>query len=466
MALRALILRNKLDAKKKQLEELRKRDPDFEKREKELSDAIGEMTEETSEEDRKTVEGKVEQFQQEKDGHDKSKSDLEAEISDIEKEIEEEERKVPAPEKPEERGMKVGHTMENRTKFFGMSIQERDAFFMREDVSGFLSEVRTCIKEKRAITNVGLTIPDVMLPLLKEVAQNTSKLIKYVNLKPVKGKARQNVMGTIPEGIWTEMIAKLNELELVFNNVEVDGYKVGGFFAVANSILEDNDVNLATELITAIGKSIGKAVDKAIVYGTGTKMPLGFVTRLAQATKPSDYSSTAREWKALNTSNIVKMTVKTGTALFKDIVTNSSVADSKDYSDASLVWIMNKKTHNKLLAESIGANMNAAIVAGMNSAMPIVGGTIEELDFMSDDDIAFGYLDLYLLAERSGTVLAQSEHVRFLEDQTVFKGTARYDGTPVIAEAFGILNINNTAPATTKTFAADAANTPAENGAV
>ena len=38
--------------------------------------------------------------------------------------------------------------MENRTKFFGMSIQERDAFFAREDVKNFLSEERTCMKEQ------------------------------------------------------------------------------------------------------------------------------------------------------------------------------------------------------------------------------------------------------------------------------------------------------------------------------
>ena len=50
---------------------------------------------------------------------------------------------------------------------------------------------------------------------------------------------------------------------------------------------------------------------------------------------------------------------------------------------------------------------------------------------------------MYLLVERAGTELATSEHTRFLEDQTVFKGTARYDGKPVIAEAFALTNIGN-----------------------
>ena len=107
----------------------------------------------------------------------------------------------------------------------------------------------------------------------------------------------------------------------------------------------------------------------------------------------------------------------------------------------------------------MGANMNAAIVSGMTqNTMPVVGGTIEELEFMEDGDIAFGYNNLYLLVQRHGTQLGQSEHVRFLEDQTVFKGTARYDGKPVIAEAFGLLNINGQEPTTEVLFSPDKAN--------
>ena len=65
-------------------------------------------------------------------------------------------------------------------------------------------------------------------------------------MKPVPGKARQNVMGAIPEAFWTEMCGFLNELNINFNNVEVDGYKVGGYVAISNAVLEDSDIALAT----------------------------------------------------------------------------------------------------------------------------------------------------------------------------------------------------------------------------
>lgn len=455
MALKTLMLRRSIDSKKKELEALRAKDAEFQTRETELETAINEAQ---TQEEQDTVSAEVEKFDTEKEAHEKSKTDLETEINDLERQLAEAEAKEPKRSAPPTNNTgKEENKMSTRMKFFGMTMQERDAFFADEKVKEFLSQVRTCIKEKRAISNVGLTIPEVALGLLKQKVAETSKLISHVNMRHVSGTGRQRIMGEIPEAIWTEACAKLNELSLGFNDTEVDGYKVGGFFAVCNAILEDNDVNLMSEILNALGKAIGKAVDKAIVYGTGVKMPLGIVTRLAQDAKPADYSATAREWKDLHASNIITGTGATGLKLFQEIVENSAVA-LNDYFDGGLCWLMNQKTHNTLKVESMEKNLNAAIVAGINNSMPVAGGDIVDLSFIPDGEIVFGYFDAYLLAERAGTVLGQSEHVRFLEDQTVFKGTARYDGEPVIAEAFGVMSIAAKAPTTSVEFPGDTAN--------
>ena len=96
-----------------------------------------------------------------------------------------------------------------------------------------------------------------------------------------------------------------------------------------------------------------------------------------------DYSATEREWKDLSTSNIIKITGKTGIELFKEI-TKSMKTIFTDYASNNLVWIMNQNTHLDLIVEAMGSNMNAAIVSGMNDTMPVVGGKIEELSFMAD----------------------------------------------------------------------------------
>ena len=447
MALRAILLRNKLDTKNKALEALRAKDAEIEKREQELEAAINEMTDETSEEDRKVVEKQVEEFQLEKEGHEKEKKALEEEISETENEIKKEEEKKPEPAAPEGGERKENKGMVNRKRISDMSIQERDAFFAREDVKGFIDQVRSCIKEKRALTNMGLTIPDIMLPMIRQIATETSKLVKYVTVRPVSGTSRQNIMGEIPEAYWDEMCASLKELDLAFYNMEMDGYKVSGYFAVCNAILEDSDVALGTELISAIGKAIGKALDKAILYGKNVKMPMGIVTSLLLTEAPSEYPSTGRTWEDLSTSHVITGATATGVKLFQDIVTASGIIDN-DYDTGTIVWVMNKKTHTKLIAESMGVNSAAAIVAGTGNTMPVIGGDIVELKYIPDDTVIFGYFKNYVLAERAGTQIGQSEHVKFLDDQTVFKGTARYDGDLAIREAFAIYGVGK-APVTT-----------------
>ncbi len=466
MALKTLVLRSKLDAKRKELERLRAKDAEFETREAELSAAVEEMTEETPEEDRALVEQQAEAFQQDKDAHEAAKGELEAEVERLEAEIEaEEKRQKPPKAKPEKaEGQERSAGILEKRKFFGMNVQERDAFFAREDVKDFLQQARELAGQRRAANGTELTIPDVMLELIRENIRDYSKLLRKVRVYQVSGTARQNIMGTIPEAVWTEMCAKLNELDFLFNQVEVDGYKVGGYVAVCNATLEDSDLSLASELLTGIGQAIGIALDKAILFGTGVKMPLGIFTRLAQMAKPSGYPEKAAEWEDLHTSNILSIAAanSVGIKLFQSIIKAAGSAKGK-YSRGEKFWAMNEMTRTTLLAESLSVNAAGAIAAGMDRSMPIIGGEIVELDFIPDNVILGGYGDLYLLAERAETQLARSEHVLFIEDQTVFKGTARYDGLPVIPEGFVAIGLNGTTPsAAGVAFAPDKANTTEE----
>lgn len=456
--LKAIMLRKKLSEVTKKLTEAREKAKELATREKELEAAIDEAQ---TEEEKEAVNQEVEQYEKDKAENEESVRNLEQEVSDTEKELadlEEKQRQAAPAADTTKRGEDTVKTMTTRKKFFGMNNQERDAFLAREDVHTFLERVRTLGTENRSITNAELTIPDVMLELLRENIEEYSKLYKYVNVKSVPGKARQNIQGTIPEGVWTEMYAALNELSLSFNNTEVDGYKVGGYLVINNAVLKDSDVNLAETIVTALGQAIGLALDKAILYGKGTKMPLGIVTRLAQAAKPESYPETARTWVDLSSTNIKSIAAaKTGVELFKEIIKASGAAKGK-YSTGTRFWAMNETTKTTLVSEALSFNAAGAIATGMNDTMPIIGGTIETLDFIPDNVIIGGYGDLYLLAEREGTSIAQSEHVKFLEDQTVFKGTARYDGIPSIAEGFVAIGISGTTPTADMTFAEDTAN--------
>ena len=457
--LKALLLKRKIDLKQRDLDKLMaKRD--------ELNAEAGKLAadlEKVEDIDQETTDA-VDAKEQEIRDNDSSIETMEQEIAQLRADLAEAEKdqegaEAPKPEKPmkEERSEK------------GMNIPEmnindkRAALVQREEVKNWLGEIRTAMKEKRAITNVGLTIPEVMLGLLKENILGYSKLYGRVDVRRIGGTGRMLIMGTTPEAIWTDCCANLNELTLAFADLEVDCYKVGGYFAVCNANLEDSDVNLAGEILTALGQAIGLALDKAILYGrnaSGTmKMPQGIVSRLAQTSQPSGYPATARAWADLHTSNMITVSAdnSTGVKLIQALV-GAAGKCRNNYSRGGLTWCMNEATYTKLITEMVVINASGAIVSGIGATMPVVGGDIVILPFMGNDQIVVGYFGLYLLAERAGNQFASSEHVRFLSDETVFKGTARYDGAPEIAESFVAIGIGGTSPSANMTFTGDTAN--------
>lgn len=465
MAIKQLMISKKIEQRKAILTDLTTQAEGLTTRSAELEKALEEAK---TDDEIAVVEEEVNKLDTEQTELDEKKGKLEGEIAGLEGELEKlnanepKNDPTPAPVEPigSERNkiIKGDERTMTRGKFFGgMTRDAARQLIERDEVKEFLVRAREFGAQTRSVSGSELLIPEILLDLLRDNIATYSKLITKVNLKPVKGKARQNITGTVPEGVWTEMVGALNELSINFNQVEVDGYKVGGFVVIPNSILQDSDLNLAAEIMMQISRAIGVALDKAILYGLGTKQPLGIATRLAQTSKPSDYSTVAPEWVDLHTTNITKVST-TGAALIGSIITAFGKCKN-DYSTGTKFFAMNSVTQAYLVTTLLGFNAAGALATGMSNQMPILGGDIVILDFIADYDIIGGYGDLYLLVEREGNVLASSDQVKFIEDQTIFKGLARYDGMPVIAKGFFIININNTNATTTETFETDYANT-------
>lgn len=355
--------------------------------------------------------------------------------------------------------------MKIRGIFSSLPLETRNSIMNAPETKTFIEQVRA-MGQNRGVTKVELTIPNDIVDVIRDNLHKYSKLIGYVNVKSVPGKSRQTVIGTPPEAIWTEMTAAINELSLSFAQIEVDGYKVSGYIAIANAYLEDSDIDLAAEIVEALTQGIGLAIDKAILYGTGTKMPVGIVTRLAQSSKPSTWGDNEPTWSDLHTSNIIKMDCSSykDAQFFAALIKNLGVIKANYAAATEKFWCMNEKTKTEILSRSVTFNSAGAIVAGVNEDMPIIGGKIIEMPFMSDGDIVGGYGSLYYLAERAGMSIASSEHAKFLDDQMVYRATARYDGRPVFGEGFVAVNINNTAITTSVTFAGTTASQSTPSG--
>lgn len=471
MALKALMLKRSIDAKKAELAALEAKDEEFATREADLAQAIEEVEPGNTEQEG-AINAEIEQFEADSTTHSEAKETLRVDIERLEGELEEIERNAPVPPAPEikKNDVRGDQRMENinirslpmtRRAFDALPMEQRNAIVAQDDVKAFLGELRSMKGQSRAITGAELTIPVVFLDLISENMFRYSKLLNRVRVRNVSGEARQTIAGTVPEAVWTEMCGAINELSFTFNQVTLDGYKVAGYVPVCNSLLEDNDINLASWIVEMISESIGLAMDKAILYGKGaaSKMPLGIVTRLAQDSKPADYPANAPEWVDLSDSNVLQIggASVTGAEFWSALMTATGATYTR-YNRGNMFWAMNSKTYATLKSKLITFTATGDIVANLFGSLPIVTGDIDVLEFIPDGDIIGGYGDLYLLAMRSGMTIESSTHVQFIQDNTVFRGKQRADGMPIIPGAFVAININNQAVTTVMDFAADTAN--------
>ena len=469
--LKILMLKRQLDAKRSELKALEEKDADFQTREAELEAAIGEVEPGNAEQEA-AVTAEVDSFEADKAAHETAKQTLSADIENLETELADLERQAPDPKTPENREKVRGDVhMENqinirslpmgRRAFDALPMERREAIVAQPEVQEFLGKMRGMKGQSRAVTGAELTIPVVFLELISENMYRYSKLLNRVRVRNVRGEARQTIAGIVPEAVWTEMCGAINELTFTFGQVTLDGYKVAGYVAVCNSILEDNDINLASWIVEMISESIGLAEDKAILYGKGaaSKMPLGIVTRLAQQSQPSDYPANAPAWEDLHTSNIKQIggSSVTGAQFWAQLMEATGATYTR-YSRGELFWAMNSKTYATLRSKVITFTATGDIASNIFGVLPIITGDVDILEFMPDGDIVGGYGDLYLWVQRAGMTIEQSREVQFIQDNTVFRGKARADGMPIIPGAFVAININNQAVTTTMDFAADTAN--------
>ena len=473
MALKAIMLRREIERREAEMEALREKDEAFQTRESELESAIAEVE---TDEQRDAMTAEIETFETERSAHTEAVTALENQIQELRGQLEAEEARTPpaqqrtaAPEtaEKEERSITTMITINIRSlpktqrAFEALPMEQRESIVRQADVQSFLKELRSMKGQTRGIEGGALTIPVVMLDIIAENMYRYSKLLNRVRVRNVNGEARQTVAGLVPEAVWTEMCGVINELTFVFNQVTLDGYKVAGFIPVCNSLLEDNDVNLASMIVEMLSEAVGLAMDKAILYGKGSAyhMPLGIVTRLAQSSKPESYPANAPEWVDLHTTNVLSINNSlTGTAFWAALQEDVAAAYNR-YARGEMFWAMNSKTYAKLKAKAIATNLDGAFVAMIGGTLPIVSGAIEVLEFMPDNDIVGGFGDLYLVGLRAGMTIESSREVQFIQDNTVFKGKMRADGLPVIAEGFVAINIAGSSVTTSLVFAGDNANT-------
>ncbi|UZQ51593.1 phage major capsid protein [Clostridium kluyveri] len=430
MAIKQLMISKKIEQRKSALAELLKTETDLNKRAADLEQSIEEAK---TDEEIAAVEEETNKLDNDKTEFDKKKSKLEGEISDLEGELEELKSNEPKnnPE-PAARSNVDFSNIRGGLRMMGNRYETREQILERlnrEDVREFYTRVAALAKEKRAVAGTEVIIPESVIDMIQTRLGDYSTLYPEVTLQTLNGTARVVMDGAIPEGIWTEMTDAVQELSAGFSQTELDGFKVGGFIPVANAILEDSMINLANYIETRLSMAIAKALDKAILTGAAaSKQPTGIITALGGT--------------GLEAHNV------TSDGTLKNIVSHMSVIDDgEDGAPIGEVIAVMKRSfyYAEIAPQTFLPTSDGRLVIQTAQSPRLPDGTrIVFSQYMPANTILLGDFKKYLLGERKGVQLAVSDQVRFIEDQTVFKGTARYDGKPVYPSYFVKITIAET----------------------
>jgi len=426
MALRQLMIAKKIEQRKASLGELLEKETDLQKRSADAEKAIEEAK---TEEEIKVVEDEAAAIDTEKADLDEKKVTLEGEITTLEKELEELNEKEPLnnPEPtpaPESRQNMNG----GQTRMRGNNYETREqmvARLERAEVKDFYTRISSAITEKRAVSGSDILIPEAVINMIQTRIGDYSTLYNEVTVQKLNGTARVIMDGAIPKGIWVEMAGALEELSTSFSQTELDGFKVGGYIPIPNSIIEDSMINLASYVETRLAIANAKALDESILIGTPeAKQPTGIIPSVdGTHTVSSD-----------------------GT--LKDIMSHMALID--DGEDGApigeVIAVMKRSTYYKYIApQTYLPTADGRLVIQTASTPRLPDGTrIVFNQNVPNKKIVIGDFKKYLLGERSGIVISVSTDVKFIEDQTVFKSTARYDGKPVYPKYFVVITINDT----------------------
>lgn len=273
---------------------------------------------------------------------------------------------------------------------------------------------------------------DFSTELLKR-AYETGQLASRCRRIPVSGNANGIKINAIDEisradgsrwggvrAYWTAEAGDKTNATPKFRQIELSLKKLTGLAYATDELLADAGA-LESVLMTAFSEEFGFKLDDAIMNGTGAGQPLGILVSPALVSVDKESGQPAA---TLQPENIIKMW-------------------SRCYNRSRLnaVWFVNQDVEPQLFTMTIAAGVGGATVympPGGLSAQPygtLFGRPVIPVEQCSTlgtvGDIVLADLSQYVLIDKGGIQSASSIHVRFANDESVFRFVYRVDGQPI-----------------------------------
>ena len=277
MALKVLMLKRKLDEKKKMLEAAQAKAEELNTREAELEADI-EAAE--TDEEKEAVEEAVAEFETEKGANEDERTALEKEVAGLEAELAEEERKQK--EAAEKREEEVP-SMEGKD----LIKAQRDAF--ANAIRGM--EKRTDPTDyNMAKGNNGDIIPKTIADEIITKIANISPIFEKAHKYPVKGNlsipfypaSSAHVITAAYATEFTDLLANSGD----FDSVDLTGYLAGALAKIGRTLINNTDVDVVPFVEDQMAEAFKAFVDQEAINGSANKADgmLAGITQLVTGT--------------------------------------------------------------------------------------------------------------------------------------------------------------------------------------
>ena len=400
-----------LKQRKSELSRLTEQKSGFSKRSADLAVSLEEAQ---TDKDIELVQSEIEALEKEtaKSDVDTKILGVQAEITRIEGELQDidERSKTPAPtpKQTKKENEKRGSDLE-MNKHQVRELIKSGEYYERDEVKGFYEK----FKNLRAVGGEGLTIPQVVVNRIMDIMGDYTTLYPLVNKIRANGTTRILVDTDTSAATWVEMTDTVPTGDVgTITKIDFDGFLIGKATFVSNAMIQDSIINLDDYVTKENCRAIALGLDGAILKGLGSasKQPEGiFLFKLSAHKTEADISKLV---------NVVK---------------KLTLIDTGEDSIGEIVAVMKRATYyNRFVGFSINVDASGNTVGKLpNLTNPdICGIRVVFSNHMDEDTVLFGDFNKYTLVERETITIDNSEHVKFIENQTAFRGLGRFDGKP------------------------------------
>lgn len=234
---------------------------------------------------------------------------------------------------------------------------------------------------------------------------------------------------------WTEESADKNESEPNFKQAELTNYELSGYSKISNTLLADNAIGLEAFLYQLFAKAVGWYEDYAFLRGNGVGKPLGVVNWIgfiaatrsgASAFALADYAAILARWLP-------------------------------NYDPKTSCWQCHPTVLAKLFQMTSTSSGHTMFLPGgaKTQVGSVVGRPVFELAglplFVTEKlpalnttgDVFVADWSQYLIGDRQQIEVAFSEHVAFLNNQTVWRFVSRVGGQPWLRDKITLADGSN-----------------------